>query len=159
MKGTQQGYLRSFGSWIICTATLIAISFKVVSTQSLVNTVFIETQFLLIITHIQWGSEIRTCPDLEWSKRGWFAEGLDFNEIWNPQAQPFEKPPKWLPTCIYHLKSRLLSPDFEWSGFQMVETTAIAKARPFENQTICNPAFKKSGFRIFEWLYVRSPLH
>ena len=29
-------------------------------------------------TLIQWGSEIRPCPDFKWSKRGWFANGLDF---------------------------------------------------------------------------------
>ena len=27
---------------------------------------------------IQWGSESWTCLDLEWSKRGWVANGLDF---------------------------------------------------------------------------------
>ena len=27
---------------------------------------------------LQWGSEIRPSLDLEWSKRGWFANGLDF---------------------------------------------------------------------------------
>ena len=26
----------------------------------------------------QWGSEIRTGLDLEWSKRGWIANGLNF---------------------------------------------------------------------------------
>ena len=26
----------------------------------------------------QWGSEIRTGLDLEWSKRGWVANGMDF---------------------------------------------------------------------------------
>ena len=27
---------------------------------------------------LQWGSEIGTPLDFEWSKRGWFAKGLDF---------------------------------------------------------------------------------
>ena len=27
---------------------------------------------------IQWGSEIRTSLDFEWSKRGWVANGPDF---------------------------------------------------------------------------------
>ena len=37
-----------------------------------------------------------------------------------------------------HLKSGQKRPDFEWSGFQLVGTIAlaIAKARPCENQTI-----------------------
>ena len=26
----------------------------------------------------QWGSEIRTCMDFEWSLRGWFMSGPDF---------------------------------------------------------------------------------
>ena len=25
-------------------------------------------------SYLQWGSEIRTSPDLEWSKTGWFAD-------------------------------------------------------------------------------------
>ena len=41
------------------------------------------------------------------------------------------------------------SPDFKWSGFQMVGT--IAKARLFENQTIWNPTLKKSGFQMY-WI-------
>ena len=43
------------------------------------------------------------------------------NGIWNPEAQPFENWPKWPPSCIYHLKSWLFSPDFEWSCFQMAK--------------------------------------
>ena len=35
------------------------------------------------------------------------------NGIWNPEAQPLENWPKWPPSCIYHLKFGLLSPDFE----------------------------------------------
>ena len=27
---------------------------------------------------IQWGSEIQTCLDFEWLKRGWVANGPDF---------------------------------------------------------------------------------
>ena len=30
------------------------------------------------ISTVQWGSEIRTSLDFEWSKRGWVATGLDF---------------------------------------------------------------------------------
>ena len=55
-----------------------------------------------------------------------------------------------------HLKSGQKRPDFEWSGFQMVETIAIAKARPFENWTIRIPTFKKFGFQMFPDF--RSPL-
>ena len=78
---------------------------------------------------IQWGSEIRPCLDFKWSKKGWFANSPVFEWDLIPEAQPFENQPKWPPSCIYHLKSRLFSPDFEWSGFLMV------KARPFENRT------------------------
>ena len=46
----------------------------------------------------------------------------------------------------------------------MVGTIAIAnaKARPFENRTIWNPTFKKSGFQIFpefKWSDLRSPVY
>ena len=36
-------------------------------------------------------------------------------------------------------------------GFQMIGNMAvgIAKALPFENQTIQNPTLKKSGFQLF----------
>ena len=30
---------------------------------------------------VQWVSEIWTCPDFEWLKRGWFANGPDLNGI------------------------------------------------------------------------------
>ena len=38
----------------------------------------------------------------------------------------------------HHLKSGQKRPDFEWSGFRMVGTIAIAiaKAQPFKNRTI-----------------------
>ena len=61
-----------------------------------------------------------------------------------------------------HLKSGQKCLDFKWSGFQMVETIAlaIAKARPFEIQPSKCPDFKWSDFRspkylnacpIFKW--------
>ena len=54
---------------------------------------------------VQWGSEIQTSLEFNWVKRGWLANGPDF---------------EW---------------DFDWSSYQMVWTiaTAIAKAQPFEN--------------------------
>ena len=58
--------------------------------------------------------------------------------IWNPDTQPIVK---------NHFKSKQKYPDFEWSGFQIVGTIAIA--RPFENQTIGNLIFKKSIFECF----------
>ena len=59
------------------------------------------------------------------------------NGIWNPESKPFEI-----------------------SKFAMVET--LAKARPFENQTIWNLTLKKSGFQMlldFKWSDFRSPLY
>ena len=52
---------------------------------------------------IQWGSTIRSCPDFDWSKNGWFANGLDLE--WDLEAQPFENQPKWQQSCIYYYKS------------------------------------------------------
>ena len=48
------------------------------------------------------------------------------------------------------LEIRTKSLDFEWSGFQMVSTKAIAiaKAEPFEYQTLWDPTFKKPWFQI-----------
>ena len=34
--------------------------------------------FLIRSKQVQWGSEIRPSLDFEWSKRGWVANGLDF---------------------------------------------------------------------------------
>ena len=78
---------------------------------------------------IQWGSEIRTNPDFEWSKIGCFANGSDFEWDMKSEAQPFE-----IRTNGYHLvnKFEILK---KMSGFQMVGTIAIAKSKalPFEN--------------------------
>ena len=73
------------------------------------------------------------------------------NGIWNLEAQPFEIQTNGCHFVKHHLKSRQKCPDFEWSSFWIVGTKAatIAKARPFENWTIWNLTFKKSGFQIF----------
>ena len=71
------------------------------------------------------------------------------NGIWNPEAQPFENRPRHF---VFTIWNPVFCPDLEWSCFQM------AKSRPFENQTIWKPTFKKVGFQIipdFEW----SPLY
>ena len=67
-----------------------------------------------------------------------------------------------LGTWLYW-KSRQKTTDFKWSGFGMVGTTAVAQAiaDPFENRTIWNLIFKKSGFQMFlgfERMDIRSPL-
>ena len=75
------------------------------------------------------------------------------NGIWNPEAQPFEIRTNGRHFVKNHLKSGQKRPDFEW---------LIAKARPFENRTIWNPTFKKSGFQMFpdfKWSDFRSPLY
>ena len=63
---------------------------------------------------IQWGSTIRSCPDFDWSKNGWFANGLDLE--WDLEAQPFENQPKWQQSCFTILICTV-STYFEWSGF------------------------------------------
>ena len=47
-----------------------------------------------------------------------------------------------------HLKSGQKCPDFEWSGFHMVGTIAIAKARTLENRAIWNEILKKCRFQM-----------
>ena len=73
------------------------------------------------------------------------------NGIWNQEAQPFEIGTNGSHFVKNHLKSGQKHPDFEWSGFQMVGTIAIAiaKAGPFKNWIIWNPTFKKSGIQMF----------
>ena len=63
---------------------------------------------------------------LECSKRGWVANGPDFE--WDLESVQITA---ILSLTILNLEK---SPVFECSGFGMVVT--IAKARPFENQTI-----------------------
>ena len=53
---------------------------------------------------------------------------------------------KWPPFFKKYVKSGQKHQDFEWFGFQMVGTIAIAWA--FENNTIWNPIFKSSRFQI-----------
>ena len=80
----------------------------------------------LNIRQIQWRSEIRTCPDFKWSKKGWVANGLVFE-------------------C--HLKSGHFSPVFEWSGFRMDHLWSDTQLSGFRmSLTIRKP--EKSGFQI-----------
>ena len=60
------------------------------------------------------------------------------NGICNPEAQSFEIWINGRHFVTNHSKSGQKRPDFEWSGFQMVATKAIAitKAQPFECRTI-----------------------
>ena len=51
----------------------------------------------------QWGSEIRTSLDLEWSKRGWVANSPDLE--WDPEAQPFDIRTNGCHFVPNHLKS------------------------------------------------------
>ena len=77
------------------------------------------------------------------------------SEIWNSNHL---KSGKWRPFCQKPFEIQTLT-DFKWSGFQMVG--AIGKAWPFENCTIWNQTFKKSGFQMFpyfKWLDFRFPL-
>ena len=61
---------------------------------------------------VQWGSEIRTSLDFEWSKRGWVSNGLYFEwdlKCWSPTIWNLDKWPSfcqktWNPN---HLKSAL----------------------------------------------------
>ena len=75
------------------------------------------------------------------------------NGIWNPEAQPFEIRTK----CCHFFKNHLKSGEkvliLNGQVFQMVGTLAlaIAKAWPFENRTIWNPRFKKSGFQMVKF--------
>ena len=84
-------------------------------------------QFTLKKQKVQWESEIHTSLYFEWSKRGLVANGLDFE--WDLEAQPFKIKTNDHHFVQNHLKSGQKCPDFERSGFRMVETIAIAIAK------------------------------
>ena len=105
---------------------------------------------------------------LVWILNGRKEVGLQMvrilNGIWNLEAQPFEIRINGCHFIKNHLKSGQNCTDFEWFGFWMVGTRAIdiGKAQPFENRTIWNQTFKKSGFWMFsdfKWSDFRSPLY
>ena len=48
---------------------------------------------------IQWGSEIWTSLDLEWSKKGWVADGPDFEWDLKSGSPTILNPDKRLPFC------------------------------------------------------------
>ena len=95
------------------------------------------------------GSELQTSLDFEWSKRGWVANGPDFEWDLKSESPAILNPDKWQTFVKNHLKSRQKHPDFKWSGFQMVVTIAIAivKAQPFEIRPSKSP-FHMVGFQI-----------
>ena len=78
---------------------------------------------------------------LVWIWNGQKEVGLQMvwisNGIWSPEAKPFEIRTKWPPFCQkpFEIQTNI-------SGFWMT----IAKDQPFENWTIWNPTFNKSGF-------------
>ena len=91
---------------------------------------------------IQWGSEIRTRLDFEWSKRGWVANGRDFEwDLKSGQMGAIFFKTIWNPDKIVQISN---GPVFEWLGLYI----AITKAHSFENRTIVNPTFKKSRFQM-----------
>ena len=54
---------------------------------------------------LQCGSAIWTSLDFEWSKRGWFSDGLDFEWDLKSRAQPFEIKLNGCHFAKNHLKS------------------------------------------------------
>ena len=69
---------------------------------------------------------------LVWISDGQKEVGLQmfwtYYGIWDPEAQLFEVQTNRRHFVKNHLKSWQKYPDFEWSGFKMVGTKAIAKA-------------------------------
>ena len=53
-------------------------------------------------------------------KERFLSKNPDFEQDWNLEAWPFKNWLNWTPLCIWLLKSRLISPDFNRSGFQKV---------------------------------------
>ena len=63
------------------------------------------------VTSVQWGSEIRTRLDFKWSKRGWVANGVNFEWDLKFGSSTIRNPDKWPPFC----KKKPI----EVSGFRM----------------------------------------
>ena len=107
---------------------------------------------------IQWGSEYRpfeyrkhlnTQPFEVSISNGWVLKSMGY--VLN---RPFK--------TIWNLDKnvRILNGPVFW--IVGTKAIAIAKALPFENLTIWNPTFKKSGFQMFpnfKWSDFRSPLY
>ena len=60
---------------------------------------FIIVGSLPSFIEIQWGSEIRTSLDSEWSKRCWVANGVDFEWDLKSGSPTIRNPYKWPPSC------------------------------------------------------------
>ena len=107
---------------------------------------FWQSGFQIAAICVQWGSEIWPCPDFEWSKRGWFANGPGFK--WDLK---YQSPTIWKPTkmdAILYLPYEIRTLQ---SGFRMVLSSNglkpdHLKTRPFEIRTSKSPDFR--SFRI-----------
>ena len=103
--------------------------------QEILKSLFFAHKF------IQWGPEIWTSLDFEWSKRGWVSNGPDFEWDLKSRSSTIWNSDNWLPFCQKPFEIQTKT-----SGFWMVGTIviAIAKAVPFEIQ----PS-KSSDFKCF----------
>ena len=72
----------------------------------------------------------------------WDLKSAGSPTIWNLD--------KWMPFYQKPYEIQTKMSGFQMFSFRMVVAIAItiAKARPFDNQTIWNPALKKSGFQM-----------
>ena len=92
---------------------------------------------------VQCGSEILT-PKFWMVKKRLVWKWYRFLIASEIQSPTIWKPDKWPPFCQKPLEIWTKGQDFERPSFHMICTLA----QPFENQTIWNPIFKKSGFWI-----------
>ena len=85
-----------------------------------------------------WGSKIWISLDLEWSKRDWFANDMDFNWDLKPRSTTISNPGKWLPFCQKPLESWTKTSKFRLVWFSNGWDHSLAKdiAQPFKNWTI-----------------------
>ena len=66
---------------------------------------------------LQWGSEIRTSLDFEWSKRGWVANGPDFERDLKSGSPTIWNRDKWLPFCQKSFEIWTKTAGFQWSCY------------------------------------------
>ena len=111
---------------------------------SFLNPFLVPDEIWSLLAYIEWGSEIPTSLDFEWSKRGWVANGPDLNGIWNLEAQLFEI---WTNGCHFFKTIWNLDKNVRiLNGW----TIAIARAlpQPFEIRPSKTPDFKWSDLRF-----------
>ena len=77
----------------------------------------IKTKRFWSCFNVQWGSEIRTSLDFEWSKRGWVANGPGFEWDLKSGSPTIWNRDKWPPFCQKSIEIWTKTAGFQWSCY------------------------------------------